>query len=79
MGSKSKIALILGVLAGVLLLAAIGGFAAYQFFVNTPKNSYLLTEKEEMDYFTEVIEERFENELDCMNRLRRMRWKQATL
>lgn len=64
MGSKSKIALILGVLAGVLLLAAIGGFAAYQFFVNTPKNSYLLTEKEEMDYFTEVIEERFENELD---------------
>ena len=64
MESKSKIALILGVLAGVLLLAGIGGFAAYQFFVNTPKNSYLLAEKGEIDYFTEVIEERFEKELE---------------
>lgn len=64
MGSKSKIPLILGVLAGVLLLAGIGGFAAYQFFVNTPKNSYLLAEKGEIDYFTEVIEDRFENELE---------------
>lgn len=64
MGSKSKIPLILGVLAGVLLLAGIGGFAAYQFFVNTPKNSYLLAEKGEIDYFTEVIENRFESELE---------------
>jgi len=64
MGSKSKIALILGVLAGILLLAGIGGFAAYQFFVNTPKNNYLLAEKGEIDYFTEVIEDRFENELE---------------
>ncbi len=64
MGSKSKMILILGGLAGVLLLAGIGGFAAYQFFVNTPKNSYLLAEKGEIDYFTEVIEERFESELE---------------
>lgn len=64
MGTKSKMTLIFGVLSGVLLLAGIGGFAAYQFFVNTPKNNYLIAEKGEIDYFTEVIEERFESELD---------------
>ncbi|SDK99160.1 DUF6583 family protein [Lacicoccus qingdaonensis] len=64
MGSKSKIILILGILAGLLLLVGIGGFAAYQFFMNTPKNNYLLAEKDEIDYFMEVFEERFESELE---------------
>lgn len=58
---KSK-GLILGIIAALVLLIGGGGAAAYYFLTNTPKNAYLLSEKESMESLQDYFNERFENE-----------------
>lgn len=61
---KSKTGLIVGIVVGVLLIVGIGGYFIFQSMVNTPKNSYLLSEKADIDNTFEIFEERFSEELE---------------
>lgn len=63
-GRKSKTGLIVGIVVGVILILGIGGYFIFQSLINTPKNSYLLSEKESIDNHIEIFEERFEEELE---------------
>lgn len=54
-----KVGIIVGVL--VLLLAAAGGI--YYYMTNTPKNKYLLSEKQSMETWGSYFDERFKNEV----------------
>ena len=55
---------ILGVSVGALVVLAIGGYFLYQNLVNTPKNAYLMAELDNSEEITELVEERFEDELE---------------
>src|SRR5690625_3298270 len=55
---------ILGVSVGVIAVLAIGAFILFQTMVNTPKNSYLLAELNEVEDTFDVFDERFESEMD---------------
>src|SRR5699024_3437645 len=55
---------ILGVSVGVMWVLAIGSFILFQTMVNTPKNSYLLAELNEVEDTFDVFDERFESEMD---------------
>src|SRR5699024_2997856 len=55
---------ILGVSVGALIVLAIGGYFLYQNLVNTPKNAYLMAELDNSEDITELVEERFEDELE---------------
>lgn len=55
---------ILGVSVGALIVLAIGGYFVYQNVVNTPKNTYLMSELDSTENMTEMFEERFEDELE---------------
>lgn len=58
---KSK-GLIIGIIAALVLLIGGGGAAAYFFLTNSPKNAYLLSEKESMQAMQDYFNNRFENE-----------------
>lgn len=58
-----KVGIIVGVL--VLLLAAAGGI--YYYMTNTPKNKYLLGEKQSIESWNGYLSDRYENELELQN------------
>lgn len=61
---KSKTGLIAGIIIGALIILGVGGYFIFQAVVNTPKNSYLLSEKALIENHFELFEERFEDELE---------------
>lgn len=67
--SKS-VKIIIVVVIGVLLIAGIGGAAFYYFAKNTPKNTYLLSEKETANQFQTYAKDRFENEFEFQDKMK---------
>src|SRR5699024_2645290 len=67
--SKS-VKIIIVVVIGVLLIAGIGGAAFYYFAKNTPKNTYLLSEKETANQFQTYVKDRFDNEYEFQDRMK---------
>lgn len=61
---NSKLFIVIGVVAGAIVLLGIGAFAIFQMFISTPKNSYLLAEQGEIEHVFEQFEDRFEEELE---------------
>ncbi|WP_233455608.1 DUF6583 family protein [Macrococcoides canis] len=64
---KSK-GLIIGLIAALVLIG--GGAAAYFFMTNTPKNAYLLSEKQSMDNVSKYVEMRFPEETKFQQKLK---------
>lgn len=62
--SKKFIAIIIG-----LVVVIGGGLGAYFYFTNTPKNKYLLSEKNAYDALKEYMGQRFESELAMQNNM----------
>lgn len=63
---KKKIGIVVGVL--VLLLAAAGGI--YYYMTNTPKNKYLLSEKQSIESWNTYFADRYSNELKLQEAMR---------
>lgn len=57
-----KKGLIIGIIVALLALGG-GGYAAYNFFTNTPKNLYLLSEQQSMKSLSEYVEKRYPEEM----------------
>lgn len=64
---KSK-GLIIGLIAALLVLG--GGAAAYFYMTNTPKNAYLLSEKQSMENITKYVESRFSEEMKFQEKMK---------
>ena len=54
---------IIGIIIAAVLLIG-GGALAYTFLTNSPKNAYMLAEKDEMESWSKLFEERYKDELD---------------
>ncbi|WP_210139845.1 DUF6583 family protein [Staphylococcus sp. GDY8P54P] len=67
---SKTVKIIVAVVIGVLLIAGIGGAAYYFFIKNTPKNTYLLSEKETANQFQEYAKDRFENEFKFQDKMK---------
>ncbi|PTF17108.1 DUF6583 family protein, partial [Staphylococcus cohnii] len=67
---SKTVKIIISVVIGVLLIAGIGGAAYYFITKNTPKNTYLLSEKETANQFQEYAKDRFENEFKFQDKMK---------
>ncbi|KKI65312.1 DUF6583 family protein [Staphylococcus cohnii] len=67
---SKTVKIVISVVIGVLLIAGIGGAAYYFFTKNTPKNTYLLSEKETANQFQEYAKDRFENEFKFQDKMK---------
>lgn len=60
---------IIAIIAAVVVVLGGAGAGAYYFLTSTPKNQYLLSEKEAYDTTNTYISERFKEELDIQNNM----------
>src|SRR5699024_4788887 len=58
-GSKRLISIIL-----VIALVVAGGITAYAFLNKSPKTKYFLAEKKSSEFISDIIDQRFNNELE---------------